>query len=131
MISQFPLTALVTLVALAVYLYAGILVSLARRKYQVSAPAVTGHPAFERAFRAQQNVLEWMPLFLPALWLFAFAWNDRWAAALGLAWSVLRLGYVVAYGGMADKRAPWFVAQVFVFVLLWMGVLIGILRAWF
>jgi glutathione S-transferase len=127
--AQYPLTALATLATLAVYLLAGALVGRARGKYQIKAPAVVGDPAFERAFRAQQNVLEWMPLFLPALWLFAIAQSDAWAAALGFLWALARLGYVFAYGAAAEKRGPFFLAQAVVFVVLWVGALIGALRA--
>jgi glutathione S-transferase len=131
MIAQFPLTALASLTALAVYFLAGVLVARARRKYHVSAPAVVGDPAFERAFHAQQNVLEWMPLFLPALWLFAIALSDTWAAALGFLWSLARLGYIFEYGADAEKRGPYFLAQFAVFIALWIGSLIGILRVLF
>jgi glutathione S-transferase len=128
MIAQYPLTALATLAALAVCVFAGVRVGAARRKYNVQAPAVTGDPAFERAFRAQQNVLEWMPLFLPALWLFALGLGDLWAAALGLVWSVARAGYIVAYSANAESRQPYFLAQLGVFVVLWLGALMAVLR---
>jgi len=131
MIANYPLTALSTLTALAVCFLAGGLVARARRKYNVSAPSVVGDPTFERAFRAQQNVLEWMPLFLPALWLFAIALSDRWAAGLGFLWSLARLGYIFAYGAAAEKRGPYFIAQLAVFIVLWTGALIGTLRVLF
>jgi len=46
-------------------------VGRARGKYKVKAPATTGDPAFERAFRVQMNTLESAVAFLPVLWLFA------------------------------------------------------------
>lgn len=131
MIAQFPLTTLATLTALAVYFIAGLLVAVARAKYKIKAPATVGDPAFERAFRAQQNMLEWMPLFLPALWLFAFAVNDIWASVLGFAWALVRLGYILAYSADATKRGPYFGAQVFIVIVLWTGALIGTIRALF
>ena len=131
MIAQFPLTALATLVAIGVYLASGALVARARHKYKINAPAVTGDPAFERAFRAQQNVLEWMPAGLPALWLFALSLSDAWAAALGLLWSLARLGYIFAYNAAADRRGPYFTAQFAIFLALWIGALAGTLRALF
>ena len=51
----YPLTLLGTLAALAVYVWASIPVGQARGKFGVKAPAVTGHPEFERAFRAHQR----------------------------------------------------------------------------
>ena len=74
-------TALVTLLAVLLYFYTGLLVAQARGKFGVKAPATTGNPDFERVFRVQMNTLEWMPIFLPVLWLFALYVND-WAAAL-------------------------------------------------
>jgi len=131
MITSYPLTALSTLFALAVYFLAGGLVARARKKYHVIAPSVVGDPAFERAFRAQQNILEWMPLVLPALWLFALTLSDGWAATLGLLWSLVRLGYIFAYGAAAEKRGPYFMAQMAIFIALWIGALVGTLRTLF
>lgn len=124
----FPLTGLATLAALFVYFFAGLRVGLARGTYGVKAPAVIGHPGFERAFRAQQNTLEWLPLFLPSLWLFAIGWGDKWAALLGLLWAVARLGYVLAYGADAAKRGPYFSMQALVVAVLWLGGLAAIVR---
>ncbi len=129
LIAQFPLTTLATLAALAVYFFAGLLVGRARGTYGVKAPAVAGHPAWERAFGAQQNTLEWMPLFLPALWLFATSVSDAWAAALGALWALARLGYVLAYAAAAEKRGPYFGAQAAIFAVLWLGALVGAVRA--
>jgi glutathione S-transferase len=131
MISQYPLTSLATLAALAVYFVAGALVGRARGIHKVDAPAITGPPGFERSFRAHQNVLEWMPLFLPALWLFALTVSDVWAAVLGFVWSLARLGYVVAYGMDVKKRGPYFLVQFLAVVLLWSGALISTLRGFF
>jgi hypothetical protein len=39
------------------------------------------------------NTLEWMPLFLPSLWLFAMYLGDASAAALGAIWIVGRILY--------------------------------------
>ena len=41
----------------------GLRVGQGRSKYNVPAPAVTGNPDFERAYRIQMNTLEWLPLF--------------------------------------------------------------------
>jgi glutathione S-transferase len=129
MIAVFPLTALATLLALGVYFYAGLAVGRARGKYGVKAPAVTGDPAFERVFRAQQNTLEWLPLFLPALWLFASAWGDKWAALVGILWALARLAYVITYSAAANKRGGAFMAQFILFAIAWLGALVGVMKA--
>src|SRR5580692_7593032 len=71
-------TALVTVLAILLYFYTGTRVSAARRKFGVPVPAISGNPDFERVFRVQANTLEWMPIFLPLLWLFAYYVSDIW-----------------------------------------------------
>jgi len=67
---MFPYTALVTCLAILFYFFTSVQVAKARVKFGVKVPAITGHPDFERVFRVQMNTLEWMPIFLPSLWLF-------------------------------------------------------------
>jgi uncharacterized membrane protein YecN with MAPEG domain len=74
-------------------------------------PTMTGHPSLERAFRAHANTLEWIPIFLPALWLFAIYWSAVWAAGLGLLWIVGRIVYLVGYLSAPEKRLPGFFIQ--------------------
>ncbi len=78
---------------------------------QVLAPAMSGHPEFDRIFRVQMNTLEWMPIFLPLLWLFAFYVSDVAAAVLGLVWIAARILYVVRYTEAASQRGPGFHLQ--------------------
>jgi len=120
-------TALVTLLALLLYFYTGLLVAKARGKFGVSAPATTGNPDFERVFRVQMNTLEWMPIFLPALWLFAFYVNDWAAAVLGLVWIGGRVLYIRGYSEAADKRHQGFSIQAFASGALLIGALVGII----
>jgi len=119
-------TALVTLLAIAVYFYAGLLVGRARGTYGIKAPAVSGDPNFERLFRAQMNTLEWMPMFLPALWLFALSVGDALAAVLGIVWIVGRLLYIQSYATAAEKRGPGFGVQAIATLALWLGALIRV-----
>ena len=119
-------TALVTLLAVLLYFYTGLLVAQARGKFGVKAPATTGNPDFERVFRVQMNTLEWMPIFLPVLWLFALYVND-WAAALfGLVWIAARIHYIRGYSAAAEKRHSGFTVQAFASGVLLIGALIGI-----
>ena len=92
-----PWTALVTVLALLVYFYMGLRVGQGRSKYNIVAPAVSGHPEFERAFRIHANTLEWLPLFLVSLWLFSFYVGDLWAALVGVLWIIGRLLYLASY----------------------------------
>lgn len=117
-------TALVTVLAVVLYFYSGLRVAKARAKYGVKAPATAGNADFERVFRVQQNTLEWMPIFLPLLWLFALYVNDWGAALLGLLWLVGRILYIVGYTKAADQRHKGFAMQAAASGGLLIGVLI-------
>jgi glutathione S-transferase len=119
-------TALVTLLAILLYFFIGTRVAAARTRYGVKLPAITGHPDFERIYRAQMNTLEWLPLFLVPLWLFAFYLGDRWAAVLGLVWIGGRAWYYVGYSAAVEKRLPGFLVQSLVCTILWLGALVGV-----
>lgn len=122
-------TAFVTLLSVAVYFWAGLRVGMARGQYKIKAPATTGDPDFERVYRAHQNMLEWMPIFLPALWLFALTLSDRWAALVGLVWIAGRALYLVAYAQAADTRGRGFAIQATAAVVLFLGAAFGVARA--
>ena len=122
-------TALVTVLAVLLYFATIYLVGQAREKYAVLAPAVSGNPDFERVFRVQMNTLEWMPIFLPVLWLFAYYVSDVGAAALGLCWIAGRIVYIVGYTKAAASRGPGFGIQGFVCLVLLVGAAGGIITA--
>lgn len=117
------LVVIVTLLALLVYGWTGMRTGAARHKYGVTAPAVTGAPEFERTYRAQMNTLEWLPLFLPSLWLFAWYWNGKVAAAIGLVWILARIYYAVTYVKDPAKRGPGFGLQALATAVLLFGAL--------
>jgi glutathione S-transferase len=120
---MYHFTALVTCLAIAVYFYSSILVSRARGKFGVKVPATSGNADFERVFRAQMNTLEWLPIFLPSLWLFAIYVGDGSAAVLGLVWVIGRMLYIVGYAQAAAKRGPGFYVQALATIVLWVGAL--------
>lgn len=127
MLSSMPnYTAFVTLLAVALYFSTGLMVAKARQKFGVVLPATTGHADFERVFRVQQNTLEWMPIFLPSLWLFALYVSDVWAAVLGLVWIVGRIVYMRGYADAAEKRHAGFFVQMSACAVLWLGALASI-----
>jgi glutathione S-transferase len=93
------LTAVVTIIAVLVFFWTGLRVGGARGKYEVKAPATTGHPEFECAYRVQMNTLEQIVIFLPLLWLSNayFMWMPFLTGALGLVWIVGRIVYATGY----------------------------------
>lgn len=120
---MYHLTAFVTLLAIAFYFFTAINVSRSRTKTGVKVPAMAGHPDFERAFRIQMNTLEWMPIVLPALWLFAIYISDAIAAGIGAIWIIGRIVYFVGYSKAAAKRGTGFAIQALAAMALWVGAL--------
>jgi glutathione S-transferase len=119
--AMFHLTALVTCLAILFYFLTSVQVAKARGTFGIKAPAISGNPDFERVFRVQMNTLEWLPIFLPALWLFAVYVSDAIAAALGVVWIVGRILYLTGYSIAANKRGPGFGIQAGAALLLWLG----------
>jgi uncharacterized membrane protein YecN with MAPEG domain len=105
------LTALVTILALLLYLWTGIRVAFARRRCGIHAPQMTGDAILERHIRVQANTLEWLPLFLVPLWLLAVYGNDRLAAALGVIWILGRIVYALGYVAEPRRREIGFMIQ--------------------
>ena len=122
-------TALVTLLAVILYFWISFRVGQARVKFAVKAPATSGHPDFERVFRVQMNTLEWMPIFLPAIWLAAIFVSDIGAALLGVVWIAGRVLYMRGYTEAAEKRETGFFVQAIVAGLLWLAALIGVVAS--
>src|SRR6202022_4272210 len=108
---MFYFTALVTCLAILFYFFTCVQVAKARAAFGIKAPATSGNPDFERVFRVQMNTLEWMPIFLPSLWLFAIYISDSFSALLGLVWIAGRILYLTGYSRAANKRGPGFAIQ--------------------
>jgi len=120
---MYHFTALVTCLAIALYFFTSIRVAKARAKFGIKAPAITGNDDFERVFRVQMNTLEWLPIFLPSLWLFAIYISDPVAAAIGLLWIAGRALYMTGYSQAANKRGRGFGIQALATAILWLGAL--------
>jgi glutathione S-transferase len=117
--------AIVGILALLQYLLFGVAVGRARGKYGVKAPAISGQEVFERYFRVQQNTLELIVIFLPALWLFATYVDATWAALLGVVYLVGRTLYFAAYVRDPSKRDIGFGLSVMPVLVLLIGALVG------
>lgn len=113
--------AIVTLLALLTCVWMGLQVGRARAKSGIAAPAMHGDPVLERTIRAHANTLEWLPLFLIPMWLFAIYWNDLIAAILGLVWIVGRVLYQIGYVADPKKRELGFMVQLGAVAILLFG----------
>ncbi|WP_413160712.1 MAPEG family protein [Capilliphycus salinus ALCB114379] len=122
-----PWPSLVTAIALLVYLVLTINVGRARAKYKIMPPQMSGDPNFERVVRVQQNTLEQLVLFLPALWLFSQFVSPIWGASLGAVWVVGRMVYAWGYYQAAEKRTLGFAIGSLTVLTLLGGALVGII----
>jgi glutathione S-transferase len=99
---------IVTILALMQFFWFGIEVGMMRAKHQCKAPAITGAPEFDRMFRVQQNSMEQIVMFIPALWLFAEFVNPLWAAGMGVVYLIGRTVYRSAYVKDPNGRSTGF-----------------------
>jgi uncharacterized MAPEG superfamily protein len=125
---DFRWPALITLGVIVLLFAVAGLVGRARGKHRIAAPATTGHPEFERAFRVQMNTVENAVLFLPALWLFAAFVSGIWSAALGAVWLAARVWYVIAYLQDPARRGPAFGLSMLAFGILSLGAAWGVVQ---
>lgn len=126
------LTAVVTILAIILYVVIGGRVASMRGKHSITAPATTGHPEFERAYRVQMNTLEQFPIFFPALWLATmyFTMIGWLAPAIGLVWVVGRILYMQGYMADPAKRGTGFGISFLAQLALVVLAIVGIVMAW-
>lgn len=127
MLQQLP--ALVTLLTVALLFGTLLLVAKARGRYQIKAPAVSGHPGFECAYRVQMNTLEQTVMFLPTLWLAAHYGFAGWAGIAGLVWVLARAWYAAAYLRDPTRRGAAFVVGMLAWAAILLLACIGVVRA--
>lgn len=101
-------TAIVTVLILLQLFAFAFLVGRQRAKHGIKAPAIAGHPEFERAFRAHQNTVEQLVIFLPGMWIYATFGNPLIAAGAGVVFIVGRQIFRTAYVADPAKRSTGF-----------------------
>jgi uncharacterized MAPEG superfamily protein len=121
------LVAIVIGLALVEFFVFGLLVGRARAQYGVAAPAMSGHPIFERYMRVHQNTMEQLIVFVPAMVLFGTYVSGRFAALLGVVWLVGRVVYLRGYVADPAKRSLGFALSALPQLILLLGGIVGAL----
>lgn len=122
------LPALVTLLTVLLLFATMLAVGRARTLHDIKAPAISGHPAFERAYRVQMNTLEQTVMFLPTLWLASTYGFSGWAGIAGLIWLIGRVWYSLAYLNDPGKRGPGFAIGMLAWAALLIMAIVGVAR---
>jgi glutathione S-transferase len=120
---------IILVLALLEYMVLGFNAGRARVKYDIKAPATTGHPMFERAYRIHYNTLEQLIVFVPSLLLFSYYVSARFAFILGLLFVIARAVYAVGYTRDPEQRAYGAGLTFLVNTVLVIGSLVGLLIA--
>jgi glutathione S-transferase len=120
--------AIITVLVIIEYMLFSFRVGMARGKYDVAAPATTGHEIFERYYRVQQNTVEQLIIFLPALWIFAQFTSVTGAAVLGTIFILARAYYAISYYADPEKRGPGFLIGFLANAILVVGSLYGAIK---
>lgn len=118
---------IIVMLALIEFLYFGILVGGARGRTGVTAPAVSGNLEFERPFRAHQNTLEQLIVFVPAMFATGYYVSDIFAVIAGVTFLIGRAIYFRTYSADAEKRGPGMIITMVANVSLVLGGLVGAL----
>ena len=119
------LIATVIFMALIEYLVFGGFVGKARATYDIPAPATTGNEIFERYFRAHQNTLENLIIFIPSIIGFGLYVHTLLAAVLGVLFILGRALYFRGYVKDPESRALGSMIGGLSLVVLLLGGLIG------
>jgi len=120
------LIALVTLLVAVEYFFLTVMVGKSRGKTGIDAPSIIGDQKFERVFRVQQNTMEQLIIFFPAMWIFGYYVHAEVGAGLGLVFLVGRILYARGYVQDPSKRAPGFIIGSLALLALLLGALAGI-----
>ena len=110
------LVAIVTALALLQVFIFALQVGQQRVKHGINAPATSGNPEFERAFRVHENTVEQLIIFIPS-------------AGIGLVFIIGRQVYRSSYIGDPASRSAGFGIGAAAMMILLLGGLVGAVMA--
>jgi uncharacterized membrane protein YecN with MAPEG domain len=119
-------TVLIILVALAQYLYFTFRVGARRTKHGIDAPKTAGDETWERIFRVQQNTMEQLVVFIPAMIVFSTYLSAKWVLVPGVIFIVGRQLYSYEYIKNPGSRVPGMALSLLANVVLLIGATIGL-----
>ena len=122
----------ITLLMGLFYFFTAVRVGILRGRHNIKAPATSGHPQFDRAYRVQLNTLEQLGIILPFMWVAAFyPIRLQWIAPLiGVIWLLGRLIYLRLYMRDPEKRVLGAGICGLANLAMFVVALCGVLRAW-
>ncbi|MBP6707910.1 MAG: MAPEG family protein [Candidatus Accumulibacter sp.] len=119
--NAYPGPALITLATSFLLFSCAAYVGRCRIRFGIQAPATSGHPQFEIAYRIQMNTIENTLAFLPVLWVFAVSLSSLWATVFGGLWLLGRIWYALAYARDPKTRGGGFLLSMLCFGALGVG----------
>ena len=127
--SAFPLTSLGTILIVVFTFYFSIVVG--KHRTNVKAPAVSGDPEFEKAFRIHYNTIEQLVLFIPMIWLSAMYWGDQVSGGITGLWLIGRIIYARAYQKDPSTRSIGFMITLLALLAALVGACIPLVKMLF
>ena len=122
---------LIVLLALLQYVWFTARVGITRGKYNVNAPACDGDETWNRLFRVQQNTMEQLIVFIPAVFAFSYYMSELWMLVPGLAFIIGRFLYSAEYQKDPKTRTPGMAITLLSNVVLVLGALFGLIKVMF
>ena len=122
---------LIILLALAQFTFFSLSVGASRTKYGVTAPKTSGDESWERLYRVQQNTMEQLVIFVPAMLAFTAYLSSKWVFVPGIIFLVGRLLYSYEYINNPGSRVPGMALTLLANAVLLGGAVIGILMKLF
>lgn len=119
---EFPI--IIICLAMIQYLMFGLRTGVARTKFGIDAPRVSGNETWERYNRVHLNTLEQLIVFIPGLLAFSYYVSPKWALVPGVAFLIARQTYSILY--IKNPKGRGFPPTFFVNIFLTVGSLIGV-----